>query len=224
MKNPYNLERAQKKKEQEQVQLEQEMGDEIMDEAAKLEQKNYEKTRAARKRLEKSAQKQQKTTDEIRRQGRTIRKSKGAALNVHENVGKAEGLAEDIEKESHLFSFGVPFWGSIKKWWNKDRAEINEVDRVKGEMEEYDSGDEPANEIPEEYEEKEEGEEYVPGQKKTDKELNKILHTVRNINSEAKAQSEMAKKQKTDLKDINRLNEYSKKKTDKTDAELKKGL
>lgn len=69
-----------------------------------------------------------------------------------------------------------------------------------------------------------EDEEYIPGQHKSDKELYKILHAAKQVNKEAQAQSTIAKKQTTDLNDINKVNEYSKKTVDRAERNLKKGL
>lgn len=222
MKDPYNVEQAQKTKES--SSLQDEVDEEIKKEAQRTEAQNYKKAKDARMKLEKSAQTQKETTDEMRRQGETIHKAKGAAINVHDNAGKAEELADSIEKESHMFNFGIPFKAQIKKWWNKNRREASDVENIKKrEQEAAPTEGEAAEEVASNIEE-EDGEEYVPGQKKTDSELHKILHSVKSIKKEATVQKNEASKQKVDLQDINKLNEYSKKKVDKTDEQLRKGL
>ncbi|KAI5154119.1 hypothetical protein ENBRE01_3301, partial [Enteropsectra breve] len=158
-----------------------------------------------------------------------IKKAKGAALNVHGKAGEAEALADDIEKESHFFNFSLPFSEKVKSWWKRDKKEEAEIERIK-KQNEKEGVIEPLDEedgLDAAHGAAEKGsnsDEYVPGQDKTDKELSKILTTVKGINKEAQIQKEMGKKQTADLKDIDVVNEYSKRKVDKTDEDLKKGL
>lgn len=227
MKDVYNLEQAQKQKKREQKSLQEDVDAEILEDAARLEKQNYSTAKAARKRLERSAELQKETTDELRRQGASIRKSKKAALNVHKNVGHAGNLADDISKESRMFNIGIPFWGRIKKWWGKDTEEDKRAEAVKSSLEDGD------DDVPErraqshdndiEFDD-EDVEECVPGQKKTDEELKSILKVIKNVREGAAINAKLTEKQTTDLKDITKLNEYSKKKVDKTDTELNKGL
>lgn len=218
---------AKKKKQSEDRNIMQEEIDQnILEAAEQMEAENYKKAKAGRLKLEYAADLQKHTTDEMRSQGEKIVHAKASALNVHKGASNADKLAETIEKESHLFNFGIPFWGGIKRWWNKNRVEENDIESMQQSMEATDA---EAKEGMEGYgsneNEAHSGEqEYIPGQHKTDAELRKILQTVKGINKEASIQSQMAEKQKTDLQDINKINEYSKKKVDKVDFKLKKGM
>lgn len=231
MKDIYNVESAQesKKKKQASAQSQQslqgEVDQEIEKHAQRLEEQNYKKAKGARMKLEKAAQQHKGTTHEMRRQGEKIKTAKKSAVKVHENAGEAGQLAEDIEKEGHMFNVGVPFWGRIKKWWKRDRTEEREVSDIKKGTDtpqsEYEE-DAPAEASEEEFSSQEE--EYIPGQKKTDSELRKILKGLKGVKKDTRAQSGLMHKQKSDLQEIKKVNEYSKKKVDKADEELKKGL
>lgn len=229
MKDPYSVEQAlqqktkPREKQNDTASMQDEIDQEIIREAERTEARNYKKAKAARMKLEKAAETQKGTTTEMKVQGEKIGAAKKAALHVHKNAEQADKLADKIEEESHMFNFSLPFVGRIKNWWSRNKKEEREI----GEMEASAAADEGEAEVEaDEGYESEEGaaEEYVPGQRKTDKELKKILHNVRRINKEASVQSKMASKQEVDLKDINKVNEYSKKKVDKTDFKLKKGL
>ncbi|KAI4292658.1 hypothetical protein PAPHI01_1932 [Pancytospora philotis] len=234
MKDLYNVDQAlkqkaaKKKKEASDGEaLQSEVDKEILAAAERTEAQNYKKAHAARLKLESAAELQKGTTEEMHRQGEKITHAKKSALKVHKNAEGADELADTIEKESHLFNFGVPFWGGIKKWWSKNRKEKKDVGAIEQTMGSQSAGSqsEQAEASEEsEYEGNAQTEEYVPGEAKTNEELGRILHSVRHINKTANKQSKMAKEQETDLRDINVLNEYSKKKVDKTDSKLKKGL
>lgn len=219
MKDPYDLKKAQKEKMS--SSLQEEIDEEIIREAKRTEAKNYEKSKAAREKLEAAALKQKETTEEMRRQGESIKKAKGAALNVHTNANKAEITADKIEHESHMFNFSFPFVARIKKWWTTNTKQEKEVEEIKN------RNDEPIeSEVYSEEQEldEEDDDEYIPGQHKTDRELYKILSAAKKVNKEASVQSRLAEKQKTDLDDINKVNEFSKRKVEKTEKNLKKGL
>lgn len=236
MPNRYSVNRAQEELQQQQKKQrsKQEQADAaIQEEVARIERQNYQEAKQARLKLEQSALTQKEATDEMRRQGEKIHKTRRAALKVHDNADEAEELAESIERESHMFKVSPGWWGSVKKWWKKDSREEGDVNRVRQAIEEErgaapeDDQEEAAvaNTSDEEALSEPSGEEeYIQGQRRTDSELRKILKVTQKIRREAEAQSTIAKKQTTNLKDINELNEYSKKKVDKTDSELKKGL
>lgn len=230
MKNPYDIDQAQQHKQKQKTQensssLQEEVDQEIKKEAERVEAVNHKKAKEARMKLEKSAQTQKGTTDEMRRQGEKITSAKKSALKVHSNADEANKLADNIEKESHMFNFGVPFLGRIKKWWARDKNEEREIEKIGNEDKDEGNDKEESGYESEEYKDVEnEGSEYIAGQHKTDAELYKILHSVKKINKEAESQSKLAKKQTVDLQDINKVNEYSKKKVDKADENLKKGL
>lgn len=226
MKDPYTIDQAlkQKTKSKEGSTLQDEIDQEIVKEAERTEEMNYKKAKAARMRLEKSAEVQKGTTEEMKRQGEKITHAKKSALKVHKNAEDASQLADSIERESHMFNIGVPFLGRIKKWWSKDKKEEKEIEAVQNSVNAEDADPEKGASEESETPREQTGEEYIPGQHKTDSELFKILHSVKKINKEASVQSKEASKQKVDLYDINKINEYSKKKVDKTDYKLKKGM
>jgi len=68
----------------------------------------------------------------------------------------------------------------------------------------------------------EEGEEYVKGQNKTDKEMVGILNAVRQVNKEAKRQNREIERHKGIVDDISIINERSEKVIKDTDKELNK--
>jgi len=219
--NAYKQQQEQEKK----AKTEDDVDKEILEEAEKIEKMNYRKSKDARKLLERSAKQQKETTNEMQMQGEKIGKAKKTALKVHSHAGEAEELADKLDKESHFFSFRLPFAASISKWWNKDSKEESNIERIKKNAE-MDEGIYPDRDESESFESEstDEENEYIKGQGKTDKEMKRILKNVKQINKEAGTQKRLSEKQRLDLNDIKKVNEYTKKRVDKTDKELKKGL
>ena len=206
----YDISKAQKKK----VVQEEDQDNSILKEAKRIEEENYEQAKDIRMQLGQAAIEQKQASDEFRRQGEVLDNAKKSAINVHKEAKKGEELAEDIEREGSIFSCRFACFDRFCRWLKGDSGsqEVEEIESKK-----YDYEEAP----PVQEEEFHPGEEFVPGQNNTDKELVGILNTVKGIKQEAELQSREAAKQKSTIKDINRVTEQSEKVIKKTDEHLK---
>ncbi|KAF9763607.1 hypothetical protein NGRA_1171 [Nosema granulosis] len=210
--NIYSLDKAINKKKE----SKQDVADDILLEAEKIEEENYETAKDIRIQLGGAALEQKEATEEMRRQGETLDAAKKAAIGVHREARKGEHLADDIEREGSLFSCRFACLEKLFSCFRRDPGD----DRV----EEIANKDVSVMEGPRDIEEEvfdESKNEFVPGQNKTDKELNAILNTVRGIRAEAESQGGEAERQKTVVKDISAVNEQSEKVIKRTDKHLK---
>jgi hypothetical protein len=216
MANVYSLEQAQKsKKEESQV------SQEMTEEARRIEQQNYERAKGMRKKLDKSSLEQKATTAELKRQGETLKGARSTAVGLNVGAKRGEKLAEDIEREGHIFTCWVPCIScieAIKNWFKKDTGNIDDVIN----KEEPEPVEEEPEEEPKPVEFDENQEEYIEGQNKTDKEMLGVLSTVRSVRKEADRQYNEISRQKSTVKDISTITERSGKVIKKTDEELQK--
>jgi hypothetical protein len=210
MADLYNIEKAtQKKKEPQQT------NNSILEEAQRLEDENYEQAKDIRKQIGQAAIDQKQATEEMKRQGETLESARRSAINVHKEARRGEDLADDIDREGSIFSCRFACIEKFFKWFKRDQGDstVKEIESRR-ELEKEDD-------IHVEEEEFHEGDEFVPGQNKTDKELYGVLNTVRGIKAEAETQSREAQKQKSTIKDIGRVNEEAEKVIKRTDKHLK---
>ncbi|KAL6122379.1 hypothetical protein NUSPORA_00620 [Nucleospora cyclopteri] len=219
MKNLYDTKQIQeqaqeKRKEQEQA------DQQIISEAKRIEEQNYQKSKQARMKLEKAADKQKQTTQTMRTQGEKISNARENALKVNKNAHQAQDLAIELHENRDAWGFNCPCLTGFKKWCAKDSTEEKAMKNLrKGRKLTEKDEEEISSDI-----EEPTGEEYVEGANKTDAELNKILHGLKKINKEANTQTTMANKQKTDLEDISKANEYTEREVKKTSKNLQSDL
>lgn len=210
--NIYSLDKAmQKKKEKKQV-----VDDDVLLEAQKIEEENYDTAKDIRMQLGAAAVEQKQATEEVKRQGETLDAAKKAVVGVHREARKGEKLADDIEREGQIFCFRSACFGNLCSWFKSDSgdAKVEEILNKEGGV-----IDEPVPFEEERFDENQK--EMVPGQNKTDKELNAILNAVRGIKTEAEVQGKEAERQKTVVKDISVVNEEAEKVIKRTDKHLK---
>ncbi|KAM0671451.1 hypothetical protein CWI42_020900 [Ordospora colligata] len=204
----YSLEKAEKSKKNGVPQ-------DVIEEAERIEEENYERARNIRVQIDESALKQRATTEEMLRQGETLENAKKSALEINRNAVRGAELTEDIEREGHMFSCELPCVRAIKRWLNRNRGDVSDVARTR-EVREVD--EESRGTVMFE----EDGEEYVKGQNKTDKEMVGILNAVKQVNKEAKRQNREIERHKGIVDDISIINERSEKVIKDTDKELNK--
>lgn len=210
--NVYSLDRAVRKKKQGKGKVLQD----VVEEAERIEEQNYERARNVRMQLDESALKQKATTEELMRQRETLESAKKAAVGVNLNARKGAELTKDIEREGKIFSCELPCVRSIKKWLRGNRGGIDDI--VNKEKEKEVENSNVLGHVTFESDE----EEYIDGQNKTDREMTGVLNTVRQIRKEADKQNRETERHKTIVKDISIINENSEKIIKDTDKELKR--
>jgi len=94
----------------------------VVEEAERIEEKNYERARNIRVQIDESALKQRATTEEMMRQGETLQNAKKSALEINRNAIRGAELTEDIEREGHVFSCELPCVRAIKRWLHRNRG------------------------------------------------------------------------------------------------------
>lgn len=212
----YNLEDVKKKSKKSEVV--QELDKEIKRKAEGMERESSRKAKSARLKLEKAEERQKRTTDEMRRQNEKLENARQNAFSVYEHAGEAEKQAVTLDKDENAFDPLASTKIKYVNWANQDVQADEDVRRMKertfeGEPQEV-SGEESF---------KQNGE-YVEGEKKTNKELFKILKSVKNITRETDIQSKEGQTQETKLKDILKTGDYAGKKIKKADERLKDNL
>lgn len=211
MGDMYSLEKAVKSKKSDKSRVSQD----VVEEAARIEEQNYERAQGIRIQLDDSSLRQRATGEELLRQGETLDSARDAAVGINYNARRGAELAEDIEREGRIFSCELPCVRSIKKWFRGNRGNIEDI------VDQESQGravDEQAQSVLFD----EDQEEYVPGQNKTDKEMVGVLNAVRHIRVEADRQNRETHRQKTVVKEISLINDRSEKVIKETDKELKK--
>ncbi|EPR79770.1 hypothetical protein SLOPH_2354 [Spraguea lophii 42_110] len=199
------------------------ISDEILQEASKLESQNYSMAHSARKNLQSAQQTQKETGKELISQGEQLKNIEGDAKDTHENVKKSEQLTKDIKKEGKLIHFGNPF-SFVKKMFKKDdknerelKTTLNKKDESKHNTYKSDKNNSKndKNLITTDKED-------VPGEAKTNKELNMIYSTLKDMKKDASTQQQEIKKQKLTTERIGAYSKASEAKMKKTEEELKK--
>lgn len=206
----YSLDRAVKSKKKKGV------PQDVVEEAERVEEQNYERARDVRMQLDESALKQKETTEELMRQGETLDNARKAAIGINVNARRGAELTEDIEREGRVFSCELPCVRAIKRWFRGGRGNIDDVVNKKHEEE---VGREPEGAPHVVFED---GEEYIKGQNKTDQEMVGVLNTVRQIRAEADKQNRETARHNSIVNDISVINERSEKVIKETDKELKR--
>ncbi|ORD94233.1 hypothetical protein ECANGB1_994 [Enterospora canceri] len=219
MKDLYDTGQIQKES-QKKRQSQEDADKHIMQEAEKIEEQNLQKAKQARMKLEEAAETQKGTTQTMRAQGEKIIDAKKSASKTHKNAKAANDLAIDLHENRNAWAINCGCITSIKKWCSREGGEEEAMSGLKrnrgGTVKDNDEESSEVIEV--------EGEEYVKGANKTDTEMKKILHGLKKINKEADVQTKVAGKQKTDLEDISKANEYTKKEVDATNKRLEKDL
>lgn len=210
--NIYSLDKALNKKKE----TRQDVADDILLEAEKVEEENYETAKDIRLQLGQAALEQKEASEEMRRQGETLDAAKKAAVGVHREARKGENLADDIEREGSIFSCRFACLDKLFGWFRRDPGD-DKVEEIANKNNGVMEG--PTNIEEEVFDENKN--EFVPGQNKTDKELNAILNTVKGIRAEAESQGGEAERQKVVVKDISEVNEQAEKVIKRTDKHLK---
>lgn len=206
----YSLDKAVKSKKKDGV------AEDVVEEAERIEEQNYERAKGVRMQLDESVLKQKSTTEELMRQGETLESARKAAIGVNVNARRGAEITEDIEREGRIFSCELPCIRSIKRWFRRDRGNIDDIiNRERGERSE-------TTEVAGPVTFESDREEYVKGQNKTDKEMVGVLNAVRQIRKEADKQNKETGRHETIVKDISAINERSEKVIKETDRELKK--
>lgn len=218
MKNLYNVDQIQKEAVKHRNKQE-EADNVILEEAAKIEQMNYQKAKQARQNLEKAIDTQKETTQTIRAQGEKIFKAKQSAVRAHQNAIAANDLAVELHENRSAWAFNCGCLTGIKQWCARERNPTDIDALLNKNQEEISSTEEVSVE---EYNPN--GEEYVKGEHQTNAELNKILHGLKRINKEADVQTKLATQQKSDLESIAQANEYTQRQVEKTNQRLNKDL
>ncbi|AFM97842.1 DUF5089 domain-containing protein [Encephalitozoon hellem] len=211
MGDVYSLDKAIKSKKSRGV------SQDVIEEAERIEEQNYERAKGVRMQLDESALKQKATTEELMRQGETLENARKAAIGINANARRGSDITEDIEREGRVFSCELPCVRAIKRWFRGNRGNIDDIVNKK-QGEEVEEGEY----VPQHVEFEEEGEEYIKGQNKTDREMVGVLNTVRQIRAEADKQNKEAVRHKSIVNDISMINERSSKVIKETDQELKK--
>lgn len=219
MKDLYDTNQIQKQAEKKRTEQE-EADATILQEAERIEEMNFQKSKQARMELERAADTQKQTTETMRAQGEKIGAAKNSARRLNKNAGAANDLAIELEDNRSAFSCNFGCLTGIRKWCSREGGEKEAVQGL--DMNRGDAVPETKEIVEEEYDDS--GKEYIKGQHKTDKEMSKILHNLKKINAEASTQDQLAKQQKTDLEDIQRANDYTERQVRKTDQRLNKEL
>lgn len=217
MKDIYDVNQIQK--EAETKRTEQEDADkQILEEAEKIEEMNYQKAKQARMNLEAAADKQKQTTQTMRGQGEKINTAKSSAARTNKNARAANDLAVELHENRNAWGLRCGCLTGLKKWCSREGGEEDATKglAIKASQDEVEEFSSEVSQV--------EGDEYVKGQNKTDQELKGILHGLKKINSEADTQEKLANQQKTDLEAISKANEYTKRQVEKTDKRLNKDL
>lgn len=213
----YNLEDVKKKTKKSEVA--EELDKKIEQRAEGIERESREKAKAARLKLEKAEEMQKNTTDTVRRQNEKLENARQNAFSVYEHAGEAEKQAVTIDKEASAFDPLAAAKIKYVNWANQDQQADEDVERMKNRTFE---SKEP-QEVSETGSFKQDGE-YVKGEKETNKELFKILKSVKSIARETDIQTKEGQTQETKLKDILKTSDYAGKKIKKADDRLKDNL
>lgn len=212
----YDLENVEKKTKKSAVA--DELDKKIEQKAEEMERENYERARDARMKLEKAEERQKKTTDEIRRQNEKLENARQNAFSVYEHAGEAERQAVTLDKDANAFDPLAAAKIKYVNWANQDTQADEDIEKMKNRTF---GGDEPQEASMESFKQKGE---YVKGEKETNKELFKILKSVKGIQKETDIQSKEGEMQETKLKDIMKTNDYAGRKIKKADKRLKDNL
>ncbi len=179
--------------------------------AKNIEKKSYEKTKEARLRFEKAHETQKGTTQRIRMMNENLAEAKGSGVKAYENAKKAKQQATILSNEKNAFNPLANAQSKFTNWKENDKLADEEIEKIENGKTSSDEGhgtddqDESSNLL---------GEGNFDEERKTNEELNKILATAKSINRENAVQKNEGKKQKTNLKDIEKTAEYAKKETE----------
>lgn len=189
--------------------------EEIEQKAKEIEQQNFDMAHAARKKLERGYQTQKKTTKELLSQGEKLEKASSDAEQIQENVKTGKHLTKKIKEEGRMFNFKIPFVGTIKNAFSSKKEDKK---KVSGEPKRQNL---PPEEIKAEESSKIPKKKLIPGQEKTDEELQKIYATLKNVKQGAKFQHEEIERQQKNIKNIGERTEKSKKDLEEVTENLK---
>lgn len=184
-------------------------------EAVEIEKGSYNKTKAARLKLEKAAEKQKGTTNEMRMANENLEEAKKAGIKTYSHAKKARMQATELSNEQNAFNPLAGAQTKVSKWMDKDAQADEDINRIanrtKDDNDLEDNNNEEVNVF--------KGGSFKE-EKQTNQELNKILNVVKGIEKETSVQKNEGQKQKTNLEDILKTAEYSKKETEFANEKL----
>lgn len=189
------------------------LDEEIEAKAKEIEKQNYEMAHGARKKLESGYSKQKETTKELQSQGEKLEKADVDAQTIEKDVQEGKHLTKKIKEEGKLFNFKLPFVGGIKKLFKPKKNDDPKPEK------------QPKKRVvaqPEEESRVAMDKNLIPGQEKTDKELEQIYKTLKNIKGEARTQQDEMSRQKQSIENIGKRTQKSEKEMENVTDELKK--
>lgn len=204
MDDEYNLQQIQKKKQRPKDNVDAE----IERRAAMMEEENYSIVAETRKKLHVGAVKQKQTTAELQRQGEKLKKVSVDAESVYGNAKTGRKITQDIQDEGRFFRFPHVF-RSIKNFFSSDRRKEASLDK------------EISKKASAEYSAVEDVH-FEEDKPDTDENLQLLLKDLKGMRREADVQNDEIKKQKLDIKHINKLNKQSSHIMSRTSQELRK--
>ncbi|ELQ76266.1 hypothetical protein THOM_0777 [Trachipleistophora hominis] len=188
--------------------------EEVEARAKQIEEQNYEMAHGARKKLEAGYATQKKTTKELQSQGEKLERAEMSARSIEQDVEEGKHLTRKIKEEGKMFNFKLPFVGRIKKIFKSKKQPGHAVHTHKKERQ--------AAPKPQDESEIVTDKNLIPGQQKTDKELEQIYRTLKNVKGEAQQQHEEMARQTQNIKSIGKRTQKSEKEMENVTEELKK--
>jgi len=184
-----------------------------------IENENYTKSKETRLKLERLLSMQESTTEVLKKQGEKLKKIKQSAFQLNSNADIARTIGLKLEDESSTFGNYTSFFTKIKRWWSTDTAPRVEIEEIKNREE---TGCKDYTENVEEQAFEPSKNEYIPGENKTELELNNIYNAVRKLNAGARTQIEIVKEQNEDISDIKKINNHTEKSIVQTESMIRK--
>lgn len=213
MNDPYTSEMKAHK----QSSLEAELDNDTANKAKEIEQQNYKKAHAARKKLQEAEAVHKQTTKELELQNEKLENVKHS--KIAEEADKARENAIKFENEKNAFN---PLSGAACAF-KQFKSDMNDgkVRRMSHDNNDVGIGME-ASEDSVTHAELKDNSNATKEEKTTNDELRKMLKSLKNIKKENKIQSMHSKKQESNLTEILKTSEDAKKSVKKTENMLKK--
>lgn len=190
------------------------LDEEVESKAKEKEAQNYEMAHEARKKLETGYETQKRTTKKLLSQGEQLDQADKDVDVIDENIEEGKHLTGKIKEEGKLFSFRMPFVSGIKKLFKPSKKKEPAVQEKAKPPVAVHRKREEAKVSPEK--------KLIPGQEKTDRELEKIYSALGNVKGEAKYQYGELKRQDETVKKIGARTKKSEKDMENMTDELKK--
>lgn len=187
-------------------------------EAVKTEKENYKKAKAARLKLEKAADVQKGTTNEIRKATANLGVADKSGIKAYENAKHAKQQANQLISEQNAFNPLANTQAGMKGWMENNAKADASIEEIKKRLNQDSKEEEHSASTVSEINFGGKFDE----EKQTNKELGKILQTVKQIDKETEIQKKEGEKEATQLKDIGKTAEYAKKEADLANKKLEK--